>query len=144
MVKRDREVTDSVNRISTIPGIGCLTAASILAETNGFELVRNRRQLASYAGFDVKEKISGTSVKGKPRISKKGNKYLRKSMYMPALTAIRYNEQFKNLYARLISKHGIKMKAAVAVQRKLLELAYTLHKTGSDYKEQPLRMITGA
>lgn len=144
LVKRDREVTDSVNRISTIPGIACLTAASILAETNGFELVRNRRQLASYAGFDVKEKLSGTSVKGKPRISKKGNKYLRKSMYMPALTAIRHNEQFKNLYTRLISKHGIKMKAAVAVQRRLLELAYTLHKTGSDYKEQPITMITGA
>lgn len=135
LVKRDKEVAQTVNRICTIPGIACLTAASILAETNGFELVRSRRQLASYAGFDVKEKLSGTSVKGKPRISKKGNKYLRKAMYMPALTAIRHNEQFKTLYARLISKHGIKMKAAVAVQRKLLELAYTLHKTGSDYKE---------
>ena len=135
LLKKDKEVTQTVSRICTIPGIACLTAVSILAETNGFELVRNRRQLASYAGFDVKEKLSGTSVKGKPRISKKGNKYLRKAMYMPALTAIRHSEQFKSLYTRLISKHGIKMKAAVAVQRKLLELAYTLYKTRSDYKE---------
>ena len=59
---------------------------------------------------------------------------MRKAMHMPALAAIRHDEQFKNLYTRLISKHGIKMKAAVAVQRKLLELTYTLHKMKSDYK----------
>jgi transposase len=137
LVKQDREVAQSVKRICTIPGIATLTAATILAETNGFELVRNRRQLASYAGFDVKEKQSGTSVKGKPKISKKGNKYLRKAMYMPALAAIRHCAQFKNIAARLISKHGIKKKAAVAVQRKLLELAYTVWKTNSDYKSNP-------
>ena len=145
LVKQDKEVAQTVNRICTIPGIASLTAATILAETNGFELVRNRRQLASYAGFDVKEKLSGTSVKGKPRISKKGNKYLRKAMHMPALTAIRGSEQFKSLYTRLISKHGIKMKAAVAVQRKLLELAYTLNKTRSEYTQNhPVRAIVPA
>jgi transposase len=135
LVKQDKEVTQSVKRICTIPGIALLTAAIILAETNGFELVRNRRQLASYAGFDVKEKQSGTSVKGKSKISKRGNKYLRKAMHMPALTAIRHDPQFKNIAARLVSKHGVKMKAVVAVQRKLLELAYTLCKTNSDYKQ---------
>ncbi|WP_332914699.1 transposase [Algoriphagus boritolerans] len=51
--------------------MGELTAVIVLAETNGFELVRNKRQLTSYAGFDVREKQSGTSVKGKPKISKK-------------------------------------------------------------------------
>lgn len=134
LIKQDDAVAQSVKRICTIPGIATLTAATILGETNGFELVRNRRQLASYAGFDVKEKQSGTSVKGKPKISKKGNRYLRKAMHMPALTATRRAPQFKNIAARLISKHGIKMKAAVAVQRKLLELAYTLWKTNCDYK----------
>ena len=138
IVKKDQEVAQMVNRISTIPGIGLLTSATILAETNGFELVRSRRQLTSYAGFDVREKLSGTSVKRKPRISKKGNKYLRKAMYMPALAAIRHCDQFKKIYARLVSKHGIKMKGAVAVQRRLLELAYTLHKTKSDYKQNHL------
>ena len=138
LVKEDKEACELVKRITTIPGIGSLTAATVLAETNGFDLVRNRRQLASYAGFDVKEKQSGTSVKGKPRISKKGNKHLRKAMHMPALAAIRHDEQFRGLYTRLISKHGIKMKAAVAVQRKLLELAYTLYKMKSDYKQNYL------
>lgn len=57
--------------MTSIPGVGILTAAIVLGETNGFELIRNKRQLTSYAGLDVKEKLSGTSVKGKPRISKK-------------------------------------------------------------------------
>ncbi|MEJ7643853.1 MAG: IS110 family transposase [Chryseolinea sp.] len=133
MVSKDKQVSDSVKLITTIPGVSLITAATVLAETNGFELIRNRRQLTSYAGLDVREKQSGTSVKGKPRISKRGNRYLRKCLYMPALCAVRFNRQSKELYTRLVSKHGIKMKASVAVQRKLLELMYTLYKTNTPY-----------
>ncbi len=131
--KQDEKVKETVKLLSSIPGIGELTAATVLGETNGFELVRNKRQLTSYAGLDVKEKQSGTSVKGKSKISKKGNKYLRKAMHMPALSAIRHDERFKAIFSRLVSKHGIKMKAAVAVQRKLLEMMYTLYKTNTVY-----------
>ena len=120
LVKQDKDVKKSVELISSIPGVGTLTAVTVLAETNGFELIRNKRQLTSYAGLDVKEKLSGTSVKGKPKISKKGNRHLRKAMHMPALAAIRYDGRFKVLFTRLVSRHGIKMKAAVAIQRKLL------------------------
>jgi transposase len=95
--------------------------------------------VVSYAGLDVREKQSGTSIKGKPRISKKGNKYLRKAMHFPVLTAIRRDERYKAVYARLISKHGIKMKAAVAVQRKLLELIYTIFKTKAPYDKDYLQ-----
>jgi transposase len=133
LVKEDANLKGSVELICSIPGIGMLTAVTILAETNGFELIRNKRQLTSYAGLDVKEKQSGTSVKGKPRISKKGNKYLRKAMHLPALAAIRKDERFKAVFARLVGKHGIKMKAAVAVQRKLLEMVYIIFKTQTPY-----------
>lgn len=126
MIKEDKEMQSIVVILCSIPGVGLLTAATVLAETNGFNLIRNKRQLTSYAGFDVKEKESGTSVKSKPKISKRGNKYLRKAMHLPALSAIRHNERFKAVFARLVSKHGIKMKAAVAVQRKLLEMMFTL------------------
>ena len=133
LVKQEKEVSESVKVISTIPGVGLLTAVTVLAETNGFELIRNKRQLTSYAGLDIKEKQSGTSVKGKPKISKKGNKHLRKAMYLPALAAIRHEERFKTVFTRLVSRHGVKMKAAVAIQRKLLELTYILFKTNSTY-----------
>ena len=133
LLKEDLETKKLLTIISSIPGIGVLTAATVLAETNGFNLIRNKRQLTSYAGLDVKEKQSGTSVKGKSKISKKGNKYLRRSLHLPALTAIRHDERFKSIFVRLVSKHGIKMKAAVAVQRKLLEMMFTLFKYQTTY-----------
>jgi len=133
LIKEDAETKKVMIILCSLSGIGLLTAATILGETNGFDLIRNKRQLASYAGFDVKEKQSGTSVRGKSRISKRGNKYLRKAMHLPALAAIRHDERFKAIFARIVSKHGIKMKAVVAVQRKLLEMTYTLYKKQEKY-----------
>lgn len=132
---KDELISKEIETICTIPGIGKLTAVTVLAETNGFELIRNKKQLVSYAGLDVKEKQSGTSVKGKPRISKKGNRNLRKAMHLPALSAIKHDEYFKEIFVRLVSKSGIKMKSVVAVQRKLLELIYVLHKNKSVYQK---------
>lgn len=141
LLKQEQDVKKSVTTICTLSGVQLLTAVTVLAETNGFELVRNKRQLTSYAGLDVKEKQSGTSVKGKPRISKKGNKYLRKAMHLPALAAIRCDERFKAVFARLVSKHGIKMKAAVAIQRKLLEMIFIIYKTNKPYDKDYFKKL---
>ena len=139
LIKTDHELNQLVILICSLPGVGLLTAAIVLGETNGFDLIRNKRQLTSYAGLDVQEKQSGTSVRGKSRISKKGNRYLRKAMHLPALSAIRYDDRFKAIFARLVARHGIKMKAVVAVQRKLLEMMYILFKTQSVYDKNYLQ-----
>jgi transposase len=139
LIGEDKEVKELLALLGTIVGVGFLTAATVVAETEGFNMIRNKRQLTSYAGLDVREKQSGTSVKGKPSISKRGNKYLRKAMYMPGLAAIRHDERLKAVYARLLSKHGIKMKAAVAVQRKVLEMMFTVYKTGKAYDRNYLQ-----
>lgn len=139
LIKEDVKVSGSIELLCSLPGIGQLTAATVLAETNGFDLIRNKRQLTSYAGLDIKEKQSGTSVRGKSKISKKGNKYLRKAMHMPALSAIRHDDRFKTLFVRLVSRHGIKMKAVVAVQRKLLEMIYAIFKNKEVYDSEYLK-----
>lgn len=141
LIASDKEVQRILLLICSIPGIGMLTAATVLGETNGFELIRNKAQLTSYAGLDVKEKQSGTSIKGKTCISKKGNKHLRKAMHLPALSAIRHNEKFKAIFERLVAKHGIKMKAVVAVQRKLLEMIYTIYKTEKKYDKNYMQNV---
>lgn len=139
-------IEQRIKRICTIPGVGELTAVIVLAETNGFELIRNKKQLTSYAGFDVKEKQSGTSVKGKPKISKRGNRHLRKSMHLPSLSSVKYNTSHKELYVRLVSKSGIKMKALIAVQRRILELIFIIDKNKSnyenDYQEKRVQCIS--
>jgi transposase len=142
LIRDNEEAKKVILLICSIPGIGLLTAATIMGETSGFHLITNKRQLTSYAGLDVKEKLSGTSVKGKPRISKKGNKHLRKAMHFPALTAIRHDERFKAVFTRIVSKNGIKMKAAVAVQRKLLEMTYTIFKTGNPYDKNYFKKVS--
>jgi transposase len=133
ILKENPELKVRINKLCTIPGIGTLTAVTIVAETNGFALIRNKRQLVSYAGYDVLQHVSGSSVKTKARISKRGNRHIRRAMQMPALTGIRHNETDKNTFIRIVSKSGIKMKGVVAIQRKLLVLMYTLWKNDQIY-----------
>jgi transposase len=139
LLLEDEEGQRIVMLLCTIPGIGLLTAATILGETNGFELIRSKRQLTSYAGLDVKEKQSGTSVKGIAKISKRGNRQLRKCLHLPALNAVRCDERFKAVFARVVARHGIKMKAVVAVQRRLLEMSFTVFKTNMPYDKEFLK-----
>ena len=118
-----------------------LTAATILAETNGFELFKNYKQLVSYAGFDVVERESGTST-GKTKISKKGNSHIRRALFMPAFVAVKHHEKPAiDLYNRTIEKHGIKMKSYVAVQKKLLVLVYHIWKKNEEYDPNYLEKI---
>jgi transposase len=140
LIEAEEEVSASVELICSVPGIGLLTAAVLLAETNGYELIRNKRQLTSYAGLDVIEKESGTSVKAKPRISKRGNKQVRKAMHMAALAAIRHDQRYKAVFSRIVGKTGIKMKGAVAVQRRLLEMTYTVFKSKKKYDKDYLKV----
>lgn len=135
-LKENKAIKAKVDQLCTIPGMGELTAVIILAETRGFELIRNKKQLTSYAGMDIIEKQSGTSVKGKPKLSKKGNRHIRKSLHLPSLAAVRHNPAHTEIYTRLVQKHGVKMKALVAIQRKMLELAYILFKNDTVYDKE--------
>ncbi|HRN38269.1 MAG TPA: transposase, partial [Flavobacteriales bacterium] len=101
-----------------------------------FHQVRNQRQLTKYAGLDVEKQDSGTSVYKPGRLSKKGNRHIRKALYMPTLSRIRSEASSKAFFKRLVSKHGVKMKAVAAVQRKTLVLAYTLWKNNTAYDTQ--------
>lgn len=109
-----------------------MTFAKVLAETNAFALIHNAKQLTSYAGLDVALKESG-KYRGKTKISKKGNRYLRLAVYMPAISAISSNEQMKTFYERLVNSGKPKKAAIVAVSRKMLLLIYHIWKNNTPY-----------
>jgi len=139
-VDTDLDLSAKVDRIVTIKGVGYLTAVSVIAETDGFSLIENRKQLASFAGLDVMAYMSGT-IDICHRITKKGNSYIRAALYWPAISASMHNAQMKELYNRVASKNTkTKMIAITAVMRKLLLLIFTLWKSGEEY--DPKRSIT--
>ncbi|KKL68069.1 hypothetical protein LCGC14_2128670 [marine sediment metagenome] len=131
-VKEDEKLYEKLKKISTIKGLGILSAIKIIAETNGFLLFDNIKQVVSYAGLDIIERQSG-KYNGKSRLSKKGNAYLRQILYMPAVSAATHNKKLKNVYGRLNEKFIHKKQSLVAVMRKLLVLTYTLWKNGQEY-----------
>jgi transposase len=121
-----KDLRTQIACLRSIPGIGTLTIACILAETNGFTEFSKISQLISFSGYDVKIKESGKWA-GKPKLSKQGSKHIRRAMYMPATTIARgIGGPIYEFYQRLLATHNIKMKAHVAVQKKLLTYMYIL------------------
>ena len=133
VIVQNTELNKKINKIITIPGIGMITVATVIAETHGFNLIKNVRQLTSYAGYDVVLRDSGQH-KSLGKISKKGNSHIRKAMHLPALTARRMNPNYKEFYDRIYNKRNIKMVGCVALQRKLLCLIYTLWTRDEEFK----------
>ena len=132
-VDEDEVLKNKINKICKIKGLGILTVAAIVGETNGFKLINNQRQLVSYAGYDIIENQSGKRI-GKTRISKRGNSHIRRALHMPAFSVVTYEQAgFKALYERVYERTGFKMKGYVAVQRKLLMLIYTLWKRDEEF-----------
>jgi len=133
MVKQDEKIWERMEKILKIKGLGIYSLATIIAETNGFEMFNNERQLCSYAGYDIVENQSGKR-NGKTRISKKGNSHIRRILHLPSLSVVRYGEKkFVQIYERIMSRHNKKMVAYVAIQRKLLALIYALWKKNEEY-----------
>lgn len=119
--------------LKSIPGIGDVTAAALLSEVHDFGAFESARQLAAYAGLVPVQCDSGTSVHKKPRMGKKGNSHLRKSLYMPAMVAIQHNPIVRALNERLKSTGHCPMSIIGAAMHKLLHLAYGVIKTGKPF-----------
>lgn len=133
IVQKDTALDERLKHVQTIKGVAFWTAVIIISETNGFATFYNIKQLTSYAGLDIRIAESG-KWKGKSKISKQGNSYIRKALYFPAFCMATHDPHTQQYYQRLRLKKGVTMVAAVAVQRKVLALIYTLWKKQEDFK----------
>ena len=122
-LRRQRELLD------TIPGIVETTAAVLLAEVPDIKQYKSARQVAAFAGLVPRERQSGSSVRGRVRLSKIGNSRLRKALYFPAVTAIRCSPFFQAWVEGLRQRGKSKMAIIGAVMRKLVHLAYGVLKS---------------
>ena len=145
LVDNDEQLKNQVKLLLSIDGIGNKTAWAIIAYMGDISLFDNAKQVTSFAGLNPKITQSGTSI-NKSSLSKMGHKKLRKSLYMPALVATRYNPLMLDLYERLQHKGKPKKVALCALMRKLLVISYGVLKSGQafdvDYvkKKQALQL----
>jgi transposase len=119
LVRRDPVLARRCQLLDSPTGIGETTALTVLGELAVIG-DRSGRQLTKHAGLDVVEFSSGTSVHKKPHISHAGNAYLRKALYMAALSAAHHEPYLRAFYQRLLAAGQPKMQALTAVMRKLL------------------------
>jgi len=126
-LKQKRELLDS------IPGIGERTSAIILAFYADTGRFANSRQAAAFAGLDPRQYESGSSVKGKPRLSKIGHAFLRKALYMPAMVTL-YKTAWGKRFKDRLTGAGKPPKLIIgAMMRKLVHVAFGVLKSGNTF-----------
>jgi transposase len=124
VVDSDPQLRQRFQLLLGIPGIAETSALQILGELVLLSADLTARQWVAYAGLDPRQYKSGESVEKKVRISKAGNRHLRRALYMPALVAVQHHAHFRAYYLHLLTKGKLKMVALVAVMRKLLHGIY--------------------
>jgi transposase len=133
IVKQDHQ--ELLTRLESIPGLGRKTSIMLIVLTDGFERFTSASELCSYSGLTPIIRQSGSSVKGRSRISKMGNKKLRNLLFMCSFTACKNNKACKALYDRIVAKGKSKKLALIAVCNKLLKQAFAIAKSGLIYDQ---------
>jgi transposase len=135
-IKKHERLTEHHKLITSVIGIGNTTAFAWLGEIgygDGFEVTR---QVESFAGLTTKKTQSGTSIRGRERLSKVGNHYLRKALYMPAMCAMQHNPLIRS-FAERLRERGKPPKVIIgAVMRKLLRVIFAVVKSGRPFDLQ--------
>ena len=126
-LKQDRALLES------IPGVGPVISARMIALIRS-RTFKNAAQLAAFCGLVPVEKLSGTSVRGKPRLSKNGSSKLRAKLYMAAVCAIRHNPTIQRHYQQLVQRGKTKMSALGAAMRKMVHICFGVLKHQVPFK----------
>ena len=133
-VNRHPTLKEQSGLLESIPGIGHATATTLLCELADWSRFDSARAAAAaYAGLVPRQHQSGTSVRGRSALSKLGNARLRKALYFPAITAIRFNPVIQAMAARLKASGKRRMQIVGAAMRRLVHLAYGVLKSGKPF-----------
>jgi transposase len=119
-------------RLLSIKGLGVISVAGLIGEVGDFSKFKTQSEITKLAGLDLYEVSSGKR-KGQRRISKRGRSLMRKILYFAAIQMIRKNGIMHEYYESLIGRGMLKMRALVAVMRKLLRLIHAILRDNRDY-----------
>jgi transposase len=137
LYKKHAHLQEKRRLLLSIPAVGEETANVVLTEIPSLDLFSSAKQLVAYAGLAPKEIRSGSSIRGRTRLSKTGNARLRSALFMPAVVAKDYNPLVASLYGRLVANGKPPMKAVGASMRKLLHIIFGVLKSGKPFTCKP-------
>ncbi len=138
VIREDKELHRRYGLLISIPGIAQISAIQLLGELCTLSPDMTVREWVAHSGLDPAHETSGTSVKKQSRISRAGNRHLRRALYMPALVGSRCDPRMKAFYEVLIARHKTRLQALVAVARKLLHAIYGVLHTKTPYDGRKL------
>jgi transposase len=127
---------DTQKLLRSIPGIGIVTAAALVAFIGDINRFATPEKLVAYIGLDSRVFQSGTSVQGKGYISKRGNKYLRHILFNAAFIARRHNPALKKYHEKKLKDGKHYFSALCAVERKLVHIIYAVWKRGTPFEKR--------
>lgn len=133
IINNDINLKKKYNLAKSVPGIGKITALSLLYYTNEFALFSSAKKLACYCGVAPFARESGTSVKGKPRVSNFANKTLKKLLHMASMAAISSDKELKAYYQRKVAEGKNKMLVLNAIRNKILQRLTAVIRRGTPY-----------
>jgi len=119
--------------LRSIPEVGKITAITFATEIGNINKFSSAKKLVGFVGIDSKIRQSGTSLNIKGHISKRGNRIIRKTLYVAALTAIQRPSLFMDFYQKKISEGKAKNVCIVAVMRKMIHVIYAVLKRQSPF-----------
>lgn len=120
IIRNDEALTKLFSLVSSVPGVGKITTIELICFTNEFKMYKEAKQLACYCGVAPFEHSSGSSVKGKTRVSKMANRSLKTKLHLCAMAAIQYDAEIKSYYERKVAEGKNKMSIINAVRNKLI------------------------
>ena len=139
LVKQEQQ--HQLTLLTGIPGIGIRTALFLIVSTDGFKKFETASQLCSYVGITPTIRESGSSVRGRSRISKVGNRKLRNLLFLCSFNACKHNKACKEVYERIVNKGKSKKLALIAVSNKLLKQSFAIAKSGRPYDEAYISVL---
>jgi transposase len=135
LIDSDEHLNRLFNQLTSIPGIGPVTASELLITTNEFKDFDSAKKLACYAGVAPFEHSSGKSVRGKTRVSHQANKRLKTLLHLAAMRTVRLQNKFSQYYQRKVQEGKNKMAVLNAVRNKLLHTLFACVKHNQKYDE---------
>ena len=138
VIRSDEQMHHQTKLIRSIPGVGKVLSWVMLAKTENFQLITEPRKLACYSGVVPFANQSGSSLKGKNRVSSYADKAIKTVLHLAAMSAIRLNNDLRVFYLRKVAEGKNKMSVLNAVRNKIIHRIFAVIKKQTHYQNHLL------